>query len=61
MPMEVHRHRLPPPGGGGRQTLWGVVNTSKQLRLKRRELTPILERHGLGLRDNIIEDEEPNV
>jgi len=35
--------------------------TLKQLRLRRRELAPILDRHGLHLRDDVLEDENRNV
>ncbi len=35
--------------------------TLKQLRLRRRELAPILERHGLSLRDEVLEDEDRTV
>jgi len=35
--------------------------TLRQLKLRRRELTPILERHGLSFRDEILADENRNV
>lgn len=35
--------------------------TLKQLRQRRRELEPILDRHGLVLRDEVLEDERRNV